>query len=369
MEAQLGQAHRLESVGQLTSGIAHDFNNLLTVILACSDLVERQLTERSGALDELRGAARRGEALIRKLLAFSRQEPRSFEPVDVGRLVRELAPTLRRLLPESIDMQVSSDVALPVIEADAGALEQLLVNLVTNARDAMPWRGNLTVETRVAPVPAGDPRGPTGSYLVLSVSDSGAGMDEATRERMFEPFFSTKPPSEGTGLGLAIVYGLVRQHGGFIDVQSAKGKGTTVDVHLPVPEDQALPSSPDPERVRRAVVLVVEDNAAIRRVARVALEDEGYAVLVASDGVEALRLLDEREVDLVVADVVMPGLTGPELYHELAAQGTPPRFVLTSGYANAEYDETASSLGIPLLRKPWSVVDLAGCVERALEKE
>ncbi|HZO16710.1 MAG TPA: ATP-binding protein, partial [Polyangiaceae bacterium] len=367
-EAQLRQAQRLESVGQLTGGIAHDFNNLLTVIMACTDLVELRMPQNwpdvAGPLGELRQAARRGEEMIRKLLAFSRQEPRTFEHVDVGKLVHELAPTLRRLLPESIEMQLASNLSLPLIEADPGAIEQLLVNLVTNARDAMRHRGTLRVDTRVTHREAA-------TYVVMSVMDNGSGMEESTRQRMFEPFFTTKPPGEGTGLGLAIVYGLVRQHGGFVEVRSAPGRGTVVEVFLPVTHDEALPSnrSIDIDASPRPLVLVVEDHEAIRRVARLALEDGGYEVLLAADGIEALHIIDAQdEIDLVISDIVMPGMNGPELYRLLSERASPPRFLFTSGYAALEQVSAAEALGVPLLRKPWSVADLLTSVEQTLRR-
>jgi PAS domain S-box-containing protein len=381
-EAQLRQAQRLESLGQLTGGIAHDFNNLLTVMLSCADLVDRRLPadrpELAAPLVELRTSARRGEELVKKLMELSRQEPRSFERVDVAKLVRDLAPTLRRLLPESIEIQLSSDMSLPLVDADPGALEQLLLNLVTNARDAMRGRGILCVETRAAHRPCDDnplalanssPERsvePTRSFLVLSVRDTGSGMEAATRQRMFEPFFTTKQPGAGTGLGLAIVSGLVRQHHGFVEVQSEPERGTTVEVFLPVPEDATAPAERSSDERPRVTVLVVEDNAAIRRVARLALQDAGYAVLLAADGAEALRILDAHEgVELIISDIVLPGMSGPDLYRAVTKIGVPARFLFTSGYAGLE---AAEGLDAPLLRKPWSVTDLLDSVERLMDR-
>ncbi len=381
LEAQLRQAQKMEAVGQLTGGIAHDFNNLLTVILANADLVAKSLPPETPELradvEDLRGAARRGATMVKKLLAFSRREDLKLRPVELPKLVADLSVMLRPLMPEHITLETGVLNGLPRAKADAGAVEQILLNLVTNARDAMPAGGTLIVAAAAASIDeafcAARGWGEPGAYLRLSVSDTGTGMDRATLAHMFEPFFTTKPPGIGTGLGLAMVYGLVKQQGGFIDVQTRIGHGTTVDVYLP-----EAPAADDAGAEARTAdmpggtetILLVEDEEGIRRSASRILSKFGYQVLLAADGQEALELFHRHrsDIDLVVSDVVMPRLGGRQLYEELQREEDPPKFLYTSGYAARDVDDRgALDPAVPLIQKPWSVSDLLRRVRQTLD--
>ncbi len=381
LEAQLRQAQKMEAVGQLTGGIAHDFNNLLTVILANADLIAKSLPPESAELRsdvaDLQAAARRGAVMVRKLLAFSRREELRLRAVELPKLVADLTGMLRRLLPEHITLETSAPEEVGAVLVDPGAVEQVLLNLVTNARDAMPAGGTLTIaitdamldETYLSSHGWGEP----GAYLRLSVSDTGTGMDEPTLAHVFEPFFTTKPPGIGTGLGLAMVYGLVKQHHGFIDVRSRPGQGTTVDIYLPqaVRPAAATPRGPVTELPRGTeTILLVEDEEGIRRSASRVLSRFGYQVLLASDGEEALALYRSHRADihLVISDVVMPRLGGTGLYQRLQRYAHPPKFIFTSGYTAREVgDRAALERAGPLLQKPWNVDDLLRRVRQALD--
>jgi len=381
LEAQLRQAQKMEAVGQLTGGIAHDFNNLLTVILANADLVAKSLppdaTELRAGVEDLLGAARRGAAMVRKLLAFSRREELRLRPVDLPKLVADLTGMLRRLVPEHITLETRVPVSVAAVLVDPGAVEQILLNLVTNARDAMPAGGVLTIAIAEATIDEtyqwshgwGEP----GAYVRLSVADTGIGMDAATLAHVFEPFFTTKPPGMGTGLGMAMVYGLVRQQRGFVDLRSQPGEGTTVEVYLPVARRsaRAKPKGVAAHLPRgNETVLLVEDEEGIRRSASRILRRFGYQVLLAADGEEALALYQRHRADirLVISDVVMPRLGGTQLYQELQRQPDPPKFILTSGYAARDVvDRTVLDHAGPLLQKPWNVDELLRRVREALD--
>lgn len=379
LEEQLRQAQKMEAVGQLTGGIAHDLNNLLTVVLANSEMIAAALpAERHdlhGDLGELQAAARRGAQMIRKLLSFSRHAPLTYQVLDLGRVVAELTGTLGRLLPAHIEVQFTR-AAMPVkILADAGAIEQILLNLATNARDAMPAGGRLEVETRRVDVARSAAGVPPGSYACLTVRDTGKGMDERVRARVFEPFFTTKGPGEGSGLGMAMIYGLTQQHGGFIELDSEPGKGTTVRIYFPLAhEDQLLTElavAPRGLRGGRESVLLVEDEEGLRRVAQRALERVGYRVLTAPDGLEALGVYRTHvgEIDLIITDVVMPKLGGIALYRTLRQEGATVHFLFTSGYAAHEITRGDIPEGdLALLQKPWTLADLTHRVREVLDR-
>ncbi len=362
LEGQLRQAQKMEVVGQLTGGIAHDFNNLLTVILSHANLVEQSLpataSDQLADVAELKQAARRGAEMIRKLLAFSRDQKLQFHPHPLGPLVEAGTAMLRRLLPESIEVRVRIEDDTPAVRADPAAIEQILLNLATNARDAMPAGGVLEVSVERA-----------GGGLIR-VRDTGTGMDAATRERLFEPFFTTKDVGRGTGLGLTMVYGLVSQLGGTIEIDSAIGRGTTVRILLPVAE-AGIPegSVSGPELVRGSgTILLVEDEDALRRAAIRLLTHHGYRVFEARDGEEALALFADHadDIDLVLTDVVMPRMSGTALYEALRRQGTTVPFVFMSGYINQE-SGGASALpeGVPFIPKPWSIEELLLVLQEA----
>ena len=383
LEGQLRQAQKMEAIGQLTGGIAHDFNNLLTIILSNVELVKGDVPvgeEPGPDLAEIEAAARKGAAMVRKLLAFSRTGQLELGPVELTRLVGDLSDMLRRLLPETIEVGVTAVPDCPPVLADPGAVEQILLNLATNARDAMPQGGALTIvlEPRSLDDQFRDAMGDgrAGLYVCLTVSDTGTGMDPAVQERLFEPFFTTKPPGVGTGLGMAMVYGLVRQHGGLVNVESAPGRGTAVCVYFPAATGAEAPArpraSPAPGVGGSETILLVEDESGIRRVAQRALERAGYRVLTAEDGIEALDVVraHAREIRLVVSDVVMPRCGGPQLREAVLNAGHSMPFLFMSGYA-ARDAGTAEKLDpdLPVLHKPWSVADLLGRVRQMLDQQ
>jgi PAS domain S-box-containing protein len=370
MEAQLRQSQKMEALGQLTGGIAHDFNNLLTVILASTELLARRASGMEAQLlVQIRQAATDGAELVRQLVSFSRQSRLTIKVVDLRAALEEITPTLRRLLPESISVTVRHGDGELAIEADRIALEQVIINLATNARDAMECVGELTLTTRVARAP--DRGEPDREYVVLRLRDNGAGMAPEVRERAFEPFFTTKPPGKGTGLGLPTVYGLAAQHGGFVELWSEPGHGTLVEVFFvraERPVDAAPAPPPASHPTGRETILLVEDEPSLRVAAKQLLELLGYRVLLAVDGVDALRVLDtEHDVALVLSDVVMPRMTGPELLEALRARGPmTSAFAFLSGYTMRE---TAGAVdpSVPLIEKPFSIAALAPFVRSCID--
>ena len=370
VEAQLRQAQKMEAVGQLTGGIAHDFNNILTVIMANAELISASLTsgtpdDHSG-LHELTTVALRGRAMIKRLMGICRQAKLSPESLDPAQVVIELMPSIFSLLPEDIEGRNAIAESLPDIHADRGALEQILLNLVTNARDAMENAGILHVEVRLVTLDNAHRQrrgwGLVGEYVCISVSDTGAGMDEATLERIFDPFFTTKPVGKGTGLGMSVVYGFMKQLQGFVDVESEVGKGTTVKLYFPIAAAPAKSESVAPKKIElptgKETILVVEDETPIRRVAVRVLERSGYTVLAAADGVEGLDLYMQRksDIDMVITDVMMPKMSGTQMYRLIRQEDKNVKFMFTSGYAAQDMRTgVATDPTIPYLIKPWTL--------------
>jgi len=374
IEAQLRQAQKMEAVGQLTGGLAHDFNNLLSVILSTANLIGQDLPPSAAQartdLAELETAARRGGAMIRKLLAFSRAEQLQFRPYLVAPLVEANAMVLRRLLPTSITIVVETDPETPTVNTDPAALEQILLNLATNARDAMPDGGTLRITTSVTPSVDGRSR-----LVLITVSDTGTGMSDAVRERYFEPFFTTKPVGEGSGLGTAMIYGLVKQHGGRIEVESAPGRGTTVRISLPAVDglvpSETVEETREPTVAGEGTVLLAEDEPQLRSSARRILERFGYRVLPAADGTEALAHYArwKDQIDLIITDVVMPGMGGAALLAELQRIGSRTPVLITSGYtAGDPSGGVRLPEGVPFLPKPWDAAELLASVRDAIER-
>jgi PAS domain S-box-containing protein len=381
LEAQLRQSQKMEAVGQLTGGIAHDFNNILTIILANADLLEVDLPrgrpDLRAVLNETKTAAHRGAALIKKLLGFSRRSKLEMKSVDLAKLVGDMSGMLRRVLPENVDVELVADSPIENAQADPGAVEQILLNLATNGRDAMPDGGRLTIEVRPDWLDEGyhahHPWVEPGKYVSITVSDTGKGMDEATRERIFEPFYTTKPPGQGTGLGLAMIYGLVKQHKGHIHVYSEIGRGTTVKIYIPVATESlkvALPVCEEDGPLGGSErILVVEDELSIGRATRRALESHGYRVLLARDGEEALEIVREHgsTIDLIISDLVMPRLGGRQLYEALKVEGLCANVMFASGYSQRDIVECAElEQDVPFLHKPWTIVELLRAVRQAL---
>ncbi len=371
VEAQLRQAQKMEAVGQLTGGIAHDFNNILTIILSNVRLLEDRLPEDATGLRadlaELKLAAKRGGEMIHKLLAFSRSEPLRFEPHDLGELLHESTHILRHLLPASIQLEVQTDPTTPPARTDPAAFEQMVLNLATNARDGMPEGGPLVLS--LLPAEIGDDFlrsrgwGRRGRYAALRVRDTGVGMPPDVQRRLFEPFFTTKPVGQGTGLGMPMVYGLMKQHGGFVDVESIPGGGTTVTLYFPAtgPAPARAAPPPPPPPPSGGTILLVEDEPALRRATQRILERHKFDVIVASDGEEALALFTEHRhrIGLVLSDVVMPNLGGAALYARLKAGGSQVPFLFMSGYPARDMpDAVPLPSDVPLIPKPWDPREL-----------
>ncbi len=364
-QQQLVQASKMEALGRLAGGIAHDFNNLLTVILSTADLMQEDLPPGDATCRDLATlveAAQRASALTRQLLTFGRRRPGKAQHLELHPLLTDMSRLLRRLIGEDVTLELRLEARFDHIEADPAQIEQVVMNLVLNAREAMPWGGTVVLETSLGR-PEGATRGPP--MFMLAVSDTGMGMDAATRARVFEPFFTTKALQGGTGMGLATVYGIVQQLGGSVQVHSQPGQGARFEVFLPrsgVAEDEA-----QAEAARRVTVLVVEDEPAIRRLVSRILGRRGYEVLVAPDGETGLRRFSEREdIDLVLTDIVMPGLDGVGLAQELRTRrpGLPVLFM--SGYPGDNrpgLDEEDLDL---LIDKPFTPDQLLERVEQVL---
>ncbi len=380
LEGQLRQVQKMEELGRLAGGVAHDFNNLLTAIIGSAELALAELPGESPMLQDLQNiqkAARRGADLTQKLLAVSRRQRLATRTLPLGEAAEEFARLVRRLVREDIELVVRAPAPGPSIRGDAGAVDQILMNLVTNARDAISGGGTIVIGVDGVVLDRDDCEllgaGTPGDWVVLSVADTGAGMTEDVRQRLFEPFFTTKEAGAGTGLGMAVVFGLVQDHGGFVTVESAPGAGTTVRVHFPA-RGAAAPGEPGeaPGALPRGTetVLVVEDEEALRAFARRALEKHGYAVRTAADGVEALEVLaaEGAVVALVVTDMVMPRMGGPQLERAMRERGYAVPVLFTSGYAARTADEQRlREGGVPFLAKPWTVADLLRKVREVLD--
>jgi len=379
LESQFRQAQKMEAVGRLAGGIAHDFNNLLTAILGWTEMLLKQHPKDSENIRRIQEVATRGASLVRRLLAFSRRQVVSPRILDINAVTTEAARMLRPLIGEDIEVTLVLRPDLGGVKADPVLLEEVLLNLVLNARDAMPERGKLTIETQN--VILGGRGGtqpswaPPGDYVLLAVSDTGSGMGEEAKRHLFEPFFTTKQAAGGTGLGLSSVYGIVRQAGGHIRVYSEPGYGSTFKVYLPVAsgleekrtadeEDRTLP-------VGTETVLLVEDEVTVRETASWILESLGYKVLSASNGAEAIRIArsHEGEIHLLFTDVVMPGMSGRELAGQLQAWSPALRVIYTSGYT----DDAIVRHGVlhedfAFLHKPFSRATLAHKVRDVLDR-
>jgi PAS domain S-box-containing protein len=380
LEAQLAHAQRFEALGTLAAGMAHDFNNLLGVVLGHAALLAQDPDdpERTArAAEALRLAGERGVSLVRRILTFARRSDARFEVVDAWATVAEVERLLVDILPRNIALEVSADPGQAFVWADRGQLQQVLLNLCVNARDAMPSGGSLALRVTRAPgarVRQRCPEAAASEYVELSVTDTGHGMSEQTRHRVFEPFFTTKEPGKGSGLGLSVVYGIVKAHGGSVDVESAQGSGTVFRLYLPL----CLAPAPTPPEARprtgHGTVLLVEDEEMLAEVGRAWLEDAGYDVLVASDGDEAVEMFRAQagSVDLVVCDLGLPKRGGREVYFALRELAPRVPVILVSGYIEpSERVELARAGVAGFLEKPYREEELLETVTgvRALAGE
>ncbi len=374
--AQLFQAQKMESVGQLTGGLAHDFNNLLAVVIGNLEMVQQDLPADSLTrefADTALEAALKGSELTRQLLAFARRQPLDPQVLDINDLLVETGPLWRRTLGENVSVRLGLDKGLWAARVDKPQLESALLNLVINARDAMPGGGNLTVETLNASLDGTDPELASGDYAVIAVSDTGEGMTPEVLARASEPFFTTKGVGKGSGLGLSMVYGFARQSGGQLKIYSEVGHGTTIRLYLPRSGDGTAQTreAPPPARVegKGERVLVVEDNPDVRRVAVRQLTELGYFVVQAADGHEGLKAIaEDGEIDLVFTDIVMPGgMTGADMVEQARKSKPDLKVLFTTGFTAA-----STGAGRPqgakdrLLSKPYRRQDLAAALRQAL---
>ena len=383
LEDQFRHAQKLDSLGQLAGGVAHDFNNLLTIILGYSEmLLDKSTLEASvrDSLKEIKGAGVRAAALTRQLLAFSRKQVLAPASLDLNEVVCDCEKMLKRLLGEEVVLINRLAPSLDPVRADIGQLEQVLVNLAVNARDAMPEGGTLTIETAAVYLDEAAvlicPGLKPGNHVRLTVTDTGEGMDAATQARIFEPFFTTKKQGKGTGLGLAMIFGFIKQSGGHVSVSSEPGKGATFQIYLPCIETPVLP-----EPTAQAgpaisfgweTILLVEDEDAVRTLAQQILQNLGYTVLSAARGAEALMLAQTRNgpIHLLITDVVMPGLDGRHLSEAVTRLRPGTKTLFISGHA----DDTVLRHGIPttgatFLQKPFDLEALPGKVRKVLDQE
>ncbi|MBL9020261.1 MAG: PAS domain S-box protein [Myxococcales bacterium] len=379
LEAQLRQSQKMDAVGQLAGGIAHDFNNLVQAILGNVHfaLATDPAPEMRSYLADIEAASVRASRLTKQLLTFGRRAALTIAPVDLNAVVRELMQLLRRVIPGHTRIEFVAGHHLGTVDADRGQLEQVIMNLCLNARDAMPSGGQIRVETRRILIDesfvALHPWSAPGAWILVEVADSGAGMTPEVRERIFEPFFTTKPLGEGSGLGLAVAYGIVQQHAGMLEVESQPGRGTTFKLYLRATKHagQAVESAHPASRLfAKETILIAEDEELVRNVLIRAFEHAGYHVIAAANGSEALRLCREHDkIDLAVLDVVMPDLSGPEVYEHVQKlrPGLPALFC--SGYSDTtrithRIPETATVLG-----KPFDLETLLTTVRKCLEKK
>jgi hypothetical protein len=374
-EAQLHQAMKMEAIGQLTGGIAHDFNNLLTVILGNSGLLLESLADNAESaelLESIHTAGRSGAELTRRLLAFARQQPLQVREIDLGKYLREAAPLLRQPLGPGITLDFAIEDALPAVRIDPSQLSTVVLNLVINARDAMPDGGTITIAASrvIAPVAAD-----IGAFVRLAVADTGTGMPPEVAARAIEPFFTTKEIGKGTGLGLSMVYGFVRQSGGQIAIDSKPGRGTVIDICLPSVL-VAKPDEPTPERIpvpvaeRTTTILVVDDDKAVRGFLVAVARGLGHRVIEAADGAEALAALAAMpEIELLFSDVAMPnGMTGYELAAAARRERPGLKILLTSGFpAKDILRRAALDRDIRVLQKPYDPSELAAHLAQAIE--
>jgi two-component system, cell cycle sensor histidine kinase and response regulator CckA len=383
LEEQLLQAQKMESIGTLAGGIAHDFNNLLTAILGNTQLAIEGLTPGSQdheLLVEIEQAARRAAALTNQLLAFSRRQRLERQAIDLNATMNELLNMLRRIIGEDVEIQLDLAPESPAVFADPAQIQQVVLNLAVNARDAMPSGGRLRIATRSVQLDATEsqtyPWAQPGSYTQIVVSDNGAGMDDTIQQRIFEPFFTTKEQGKGTGLGLAVVDGIVKQHGGFIKLASQAGQGATFTIVLPAaaaPAPLAAPQPQAPARGGTETILVAEDEEILRNLAATILRRSGYTVLLTANGEEAIEIFtkDCTAIDLVILDLIMPRIGGLEAFERMRAQCPDLRALFVTGYG-ADYDLHGDSTGLPpnttLLRKPYQVTALNQMVRDILDR-
>jgi len=385
LEAELVQVQKMDAIGRLAGGVAHDFNNLLTIITSYSELALDEVAEDASLtskLNEILLAARRAAELTRQLLGFSRKQPQALRVADLNQVISDIAKTLPRLIGEDVEFSFLRGSNLGRVRVDALQIEQILMNLAANARDAMPQGGHLQVETSQVTldeeyVDRKNAQIPVGRYVQISVSDDGPGIPPEHLPHIFEPFFTTKPLGQGTGLGLATVYGIVKQNGGFVWVYSEPQMGTTFKIYLPCVDEEGTVLEADSRPRERAAqgsetILLVEDEHAVRSATREFLRMQGYTVLEAKDGMDALEAAKKctAPIHLVVTDVVMPNMSGGQLANELAQWRPETNFIFVSGYAGKTVlDHKVIDLETNFVQKPYTLKQLSCKIRAALDKK
>jgi PAS domain S-box-containing protein len=378
VEDQLRQSQKMEAVGRLAGGLAHDFNNLLGIVSACAELLLSRVEHDSVEyVENIHEATKRGASLTRQLLSFSRRQPEQMQVLDLNDRLKQVSRLLHPLMGEDVEILILPRSASAIVEADAGQLDQILVNLAVNARDAMPRGGKLILETAVFDFDESfareHPPLKAGRYAMLAVSDNGIGMDEATRSRIFEPFFTTKEMGKGTGLGLAMVYGIVKRSGGDIWVYSEPDHGTTFKIYLPSAENKLEAAKERkvealPPRRPGVTILLVEDDATMRGLTRKMLEEHAYKVLEAEDGRSGMEVIASTTVpiDLVLTDVAMKGMNGPELVRWLTESHPTMKVVYMSGYTGELIAHQGLDTSIRILEKPFTRAALLQTIDAVL---
>ena len=377
IEDQLRQSQKMEAVGRLAGGVAHDFNNLLGIVTACTELLRGRLDSESlEYVDNIREAAKRGASLTKQLLAFSRRQPVGTQILDLNDRIKEVSKLVKPLMGDDVEIVLPHPSTAAVVEADPSQLDQIVLNLAVNARDAMPRGGKFIIETGVFNLDEGFAREHSmtpGRYVMLAVSDNGIGMDEATRSRIFEPFFTTKEMGKGSGLGLSTVYGIVKQSGGHIWVYSEPSRGTTFKIYLPSAEDKLEAGAESrvealPARREGVTILLAEDDTIMRRLTRKMLEEHGFKVIEAIDGQAALDAIaaNHSHIDLALTDVVMKRISGPELVLHLMDSHPEMKVLYMSGYTGELVADQGLQGGIRLLEKPFTRAALLKTIDEVL---
>ena len=382
LEDQLRQSQKMEAIGTLAGGIAHDFNNILTAIIGYGNLIKMKMTpddRHRPSIDQILASADRAAHLTQGLLAFSRKQVIKPQPVDLNDVVRKVEKFLQRIIGEDISLSTQLSEKSLIAMADSTQIEQVLMNFATNARDAMPGGGALTISTQemdigddfVAMHGFGEP----GKYALIAVSDTGQGMDEQTRNKIFEPFFTTKEPGKGTGLGLAIVYGIIKQHNGNINVYSEQGRGSTFKIYLPLIVTSVVEATAEmatPPRGGKETILLAEDDREVRDLTVMILKDYGYRVIEAVDGQEALEKFAgrSREIDLLILDVIMPRKSGKEVYDAIKVEFPEISTLFISGYtADIIHKKGISEAGLDFISKPVSPFELLRKIREILDRK
>ena len=379
LESQLRQGQKMEAIGTLAGGIAHDFNNILTALTGYATLIQRKMDTSDplrSYVEQILVASQKATGLIQSLLAFSRQQPFTLTPLDMNNTIKAMEKLLGRLLTEDIKLRTSLTDDDTIVMADKSQMDQILFNLVTNARDAMPKGGILTIETATAVIDATFIKihgfGKKGKYIEITISDTGMGMDETTKGKIFDPFFTTKEVGKGTGLGLATVYGIVKQHGGYITVESEPNQGTTFSIYFPAvkmkvneEQDTATPITKGNE-----TILIADDDNEVRHLVREALQAYGYSTIEAIDGEDAIdKFKQNRPIDLIVLDVVMPKKNGREVYEEIHSIDPHIKVLFTSGYTrDIVLDKGIESGEFDFMAKPLLFDELLQKIREMLDR-